>query len=435
MLEHKDAAGGNEPDIKDAVKSVMTAFEEFKASNDERLKEIETKGTADPLIDEKLTKITAELDKFEGLNQRLTQAEAQKAAIADLEAKFDRIETAMSRTGTIGTKEAKILLSKNWARAVFNASSVGAMNISEEERKALDDVVAEAKALNLGTNTEGGYLAPTEMVREIIKGATEISNFRGLVTVRQTANKSIEIPKRTGQFAAVRVAEMGTRSETTGLAWGMEEVPVHELYAIVDISHSMMEDAAYDMVAEITSESIEQFAVKEGAEFVTGTGVGMAEGFTVNADVATTNSGTATTIADANGQADGLLTLKHAIKTAYGRNATWVMNRTTLGSVRKLKDGNNQYIWAPGIASGAPNTIDGDPYVELPDMPSEAAGAKAVAYGDFRRAYTWVDRMQMIMQRDDFTQADSGKIRFRLRKRSSGRVVLAEAIRTLTCAA
>jgi HK97 family phage major capsid protein len=115
------------------------------------------------------------------------------------------------------------------------------------------------------------------------------------------------------------------------------------------------------------------------------------------------------------------------------RNANWVMNRTVLGSVRSLKDLNGQYIWMPGIAQGRPNSIDGDPYVECPDMPNEGAGAKPVAYGDFQRGYTMLDRIAMSMLRDPYTQADSGLIRFRFRRRTGGQVTLAEAMRTLTC--
>jgi HK97 family phage major capsid protein len=245
--------------------------------------------------------------------------------------------------------------------------------------------------------------------------------------------KAVDIPKRTGVFAARRVSEQGTKTETTGLTYGLEELPVTELYALIDISNQMLEDAAFDMQAEITNESSEQFAVKEGAEFVSGTGVGQPEGILTNADVGFTVSGTAATIADANGVADGIIALKHAVKSAYARNANWVLNRTTLGSVRTLKDSNKRYIWMPGIQNAAPNTIDGDPYVEMPDMPSEGAGAFPMAYGDFRRAYTWVDRITMEMLRDPYTQATSGNIRFIVRKRSGGQVVLGEAIRKLKC--
>ncbi|MFP5433501.1 MAG: phage major capsid protein, partial [Alphaproteobacteria bacterium] len=131
----------------------------------------------------------------------------------------------------------------------------------------------------------------------------------------------------------------------------------------------------------------------------------------------------------------GLLSLKYGLKTAYARNATWLMNRTTLGAVRRLKDNDKNYIWMPGIAQGRPNTIDGDPYVEVPDMPNEGAGTTPVAYGDFKRAYTLVDRIAMEMLRDPYTQATSGNVRFIFRRRLGGQVVMAEAIRKLTCAA
>ncbi|WP_420584910.1 phage major capsid protein [Ruegeria sp.] len=241
--------------------------------------------------------------------------------------------------------------------------------------------------------------------------------------------------KRTGQFAARRVHEMGTKSETEGLTYGLEELVAPEMYALIDITNDMLEDSAFDIAEEVDFEATEQFAVKEGQEFVSGSGVGELEGILVNAKVSENNSGSAATVADANGQADGLLTLKHDLKSSYARNANWLMNRKTIGSVRKLKDGNNNYIWMPGIATGAPNTIDGDPYMEFPDMPNEGAGAYPIAYGDFRRGYTMLDRITMELLRDPYTQATGGMVRFMFRKRTGGKVTLAEAFRKLKCAA
>ena len=152
---------------------------------------------------------------------------------------------------------------------------------------------------------------------DIIKGITLVSPVRSLVSVKPTANKSRMQPKRTGQFAAQWVAEQGTRSETTGLAYGMVEIPTHEMYALIDISHQNLEDSAFDLEAEIRGEAEEQFAVAEGAAVVSGNAIGKPEGWLTNADIASTNSGTAATIADVNGQADGLLTLKYALKSGY----------------------------------------------------------------------------------------------------------------------
>jgi len=422
--------------VEKAVEPVMTAFEAFKQTNDARLAEIEKKGAADPVTTEKLAKIETSLNQFEAVNQRLTLAEKQAKAIAET---VDRVEVAMNRIPASqrfvkDDGEAKARFSA-WGRAVVRAHAVGVVNLSADEQKVLADVQNEAKALNVSADTAGGYLAPTEYVREIIKGVTEISPARSIVRVRQTANKAIQIPKRTGQFAAQWVAEQGTKSETTGLAYGLEELPAHELYALIDMSNQMLEDTAFDMESEIRMEASEQFAVAEGAAVVSGSGVGKPEGILTNSSVGETVSGSAATIADADGQANGLMTLFHALKTAYSRNASWALNRVTLGSVRKLKDADKNYIWMPGLANGVPNTILGAAYVEMPDMPNEGAGTYPIAFGDFRRAYTLVDRISMEMLRDPYTQATSGNIRFIFRRRLGGQVVLAEAIRKLKCAA
>lgn len=424
---------------KTAVGEVMRAFEEFKSTNDARLKEIEKKGAADPATEAKLAKIEGDIAKYEDLNQKVTAAEAEAKAAreeaTELKGKVDGLSTAMRRTGPGDPAERahEVKAARNlWARGVI-ASTVPGMQPTADQLKALADVDAEYKSLSVGNDTTGGYLAPAEYVREIIKGVTEISAPRQLVRVRSIGGKSIMLPKRTGQFAAQRVAEQGTRSETDGLRYGMIEIVAPEMFALIDISQQNLEDSAFDLEAELSMEATEQFAVKEGSEFVSGTGVGELEGILTNTDIQSTNSGTAATIADSDGQANGLLSLKYGIKTAHARNASWIMNRTTLGSVRKMKDAQKGYIWQPGIAQGRPNTIDGDPYVEVPDMPNEGAGLYPVAYGDFRRGYTLVDRVAMQLLRDPYTQATSGNIRFLFRRRVGGAVTLAEAIRKLKC--
>ncbi len=424
---------------KTAVEQVMSAFEEFKAANDNRIKEIEKKGVADVVLTEKVDRINAAMDKFEDANKKATAELLEtKKALDDEKKHVDELEEKLNRLSLAGSsdpeKRKEELKSKVnlWARAVVGAHTIGVPNLSAEQQKALADVAAEYKALSVGNDTTGGYLAPVEYVREIIKGVTDISPARQLARVRPTASKSIQIPKRTGQFAAQWVAEQGTKSETDGLRYGMWEIPTHELFALIDISNQNLEDSAFNMESEISFEATEQFAVAEGAAFVSGNGVGKPEGFLVAAGVLGSNSGTAATIADVDGQANGLLSLKYGLKTAYARNATWALNRTTLGSVRKLKTGDKQYVWMPGLG-GQPNTIDGDPYVEVPDMPNEGAGATPIAYGDFARAYTLVDRISMEMLRDPYTQATGGNVRFIFRRRLGGQVVLAEAIRKLTC--
>ena len=410
-------------ELKGAVDAVGAAFEAFKATNDTRLAEIERKGSADVVTRDKLDRIETSLAKYESLNQKLVQAElaAKNASetAADLAAKLNRMGSGKSAPEADEVKAR----ANDWMRAVVRSIARGDGALSESERKSLDGVAAEMKSLSLSPDTLGGYLAPTEYVREIIKAVVEVTPFRAVARTRQTTQKAIQLPKRTGTFSAQWVQEQGTRSETTGLTYGMDEIPTHEMYALVDITNQMLEDAAFNMEAEVRAEATEQFAKAEGAAFLSGSGVGRPFGFLNNASIATVNSGAAAALT-----ADGLLSVYYAIKTDYARAAVWMLNRSTIGQIRRLKDGDGEYLWAPGLAGGVPNTINGAPYVEAADMPDVGASAKPVAFGDFRRGYVIVDRIAMEMLRDPYTQATSGSVRMIFRRRVGGQVVLPEAI-------
>ncbi len=348
--------------------------------------------------------------------------------------RLDMFETASKRGRSIDP--GPDFESRNYgpeAKAYFDYLRYGTKD--ESLIRAVSHNAEERKVLTVGDDTAAGYLAPPEYAREIIKAEIEFSPMRTVARVRPTARRAIQIPKRTGTFGAVWTAEQGTRSETTGLTYGLEEIPTHELYALVDISEQMLEDSEFNLETELQQEFSEQFAVTEGLAFVNGTAVTQPEGFLVNSDVGSTNSGSASLIEDGDGQANGLIDLYHALKTAYAVQGTWLLNRTTLGAVRKLKDANNNYIWMPGLASGIPNTILGQPYVEVPDMPTIAAGNFPIAFGNWQRGYTIVDRIVLSVLRDPFTQATSGNIRFIARRRVGGQLVLPEAIRLLKVSA
>ena len=399
--------------ITQAVGEMASAFEEFKKVNDERLDRLEKGQGSDPLLEDKLSKIEKSLDSLENINQSLTQSEAKQQAISE---KVDQLETVLSRPNTgMDTKSVDATV-----KAFDTFIRKGKENLSDVERKAL----------TVSNDTSGGYLAPPEYVRELLKTVTEISPIRSVARIRSTAQRSIQVPKRTATFSAQWVAETATRSETTGYAVGLEEIPAHEYYALVDISEQDLEDSVFDLEAEMQSEFATQFAKAEGAAFVSGSAVGRPEGFMTNGDVAEVVSGGASAVT-----ADGLITLVHSIKSEYTSNATFVFNRTTLASIRKLKDTAGQYVFQAGmmLTGGPMNMVLGHPYIEATDMPSEGSGTFPVAFGDFRRGYMIVDRVQMSVLRDPFTQASSGNVRYIARRRVGGQVVQAEAIVKQKC--
>lgn len=395
-------------DIKNAVSEIGHAFEEFKKANDQKLEALEKGQNVDILVDSKLEAIEEKLNGLEDINQEITQAKQAQEGIKE---QVEQLETVMKRPNS--GYEAKQV---DETLEAFEA-------YCRKGLEGLDD--AEKKALTVSNDNTGGYLAPPEYVRELLKTVTEISPVRSIARVRSTGQRSIQVPKRDGQFSAAWVAESGTRAETTGYTVGLEELPAHELYALVDISEQNLEDTVFDLEAEMQSEFAEQFAKAEGTAFVSGDSVGKPEGLLTNGSVSESISGHASTLL-----ADGLITLVHSIKSEYSRNGTFMFNRGTLSAIRKLKDTAGQYVFQAGMSlqAGVPNTILGYPYVEATDMPDVGAGTYPVLFGDFRRAYMIVDRVALAVTRDPFTQATSGNVRYIARRRVGGQVIQAEAV-------
>ena len=376
-------------DEKNTLVELKGLFEEFKQTNDQREAEIKKYGEA----------LSSTVEKLEKMNSRM-----------------DELETKLNRPAQGENKEVDPEVERKQA-------------FDQYLRKGIEVLVPEKKALVTYDDTLGGYLAPGEYVREIIKGIVEFSPIRSVASIRQTSQRFVELPKKTGSIAAVWVAETGTRSETTGMKYGLENVPVHEMSAVVDISFADLEDSAFNMEEEIVNECSEQFGVAEGTAFVSGNAVGKPQGILTNEDIDYTASGDADEIT-----ADGLMDIFYDLKSAYANNAVWLLNRQTLKAIRKLKAGDGHYLWQPNIGLGTPPTICERPYIECVDMPDIAANAYPIVLGDFKRGYKIIDRIAISITRDNLTQASSGKCRFTARKRVGGQVVLAEAIRKLKIA-
>lgn len=356
----------------------------------------------------------------------------------NLKDKFDRIdmiETKMNRL-PIDTSGLPDDLKENKARE-FN------YEIKSAEDKAFFDTFLrkgqkflmpdETKALLLASDPGAGYLAPTGFTREIIKGVAEWSPIRENAKVRPIAEKSMDFPKRTGQFTAGWTSEIAERTETEGLAYGMETFTPEEMYALVRLSLQQLEDSAFSLESELGVEFAERFGVLEGTSFITGDAVGKPEGILVNSDVGETESGTASVIV-----ANDIMAFPYKIKRAYRKRAKWYMNDATIEAIRLLRadvaaagDGLGPFLWQNSLVGAEPPRLGGYPVVSCPDMPDIAAGAWPVVFGDMKRAYQITDRIMMSIQRLSEKYAELGQVGFLARRRVDGQVILAEAIHKL----
>ena len=399
-------------EVKSAVETLGKTFESFKEVNNKRLDEIEAKGKADPITEDKLSKIEKDLDKYADMEKSI---KAQADIAKQSQEQMSRLETIVSRPDFGKGSPVESIQKKVFDKWLRQGKDV----LSPDE----------VKVLTVSNDNTAGYLAPPEYVRELIKGIIEYSPIRSIARIRRTTHRSIQMPKRTGTFSATWVAEQGTRSETTGYAVGLEEIPAHELYALVDISEQEVEDSVFNLEAEMNSEFIEQFAKAEGNAFVSGNSVGRPQGILSNSSVGNT-AGPDDAI-----DANSLIAVAHTVKAEYARNGTFVMNRSTLAALRKLQDGAGQYVFQPGLYQmGVGSSVLGHPIVEATDMPDIGDGTKPIIFGDFRRGYLIVDRTQLSIMRDPFTQATSGNVRYIARRRVGGQVILPEALATITVA-
>ena len=362
----------------------------------------------------------SELLEKANATREATQA-AQKELIEKACKKIDEIEIAYQRAVSLVSGK-KIVSEEHKAYMDWIRTGQPSEKLKTGEK-------IESKVLIEGDLTTGGYVTSPEMDTGILKTVVEYSPIRELATVRPTSKESYKQRKRTGIPTGGRSGETETRVVTPGLVFGMEEIPTHEYYAFDDISRWNLADAEFDLEAELNDSFGEALGVLEGYDHVAGNGVKRPEGFMVNANVGHVASGDANLITG-----DSFFKLYFAPKTAYLPRSVYVMNRATMLAASLLKETTTGNYLLRRLGDEPVWRILGQRVVEAKDMPAIAANAFPVAFGDFFRAYTVVDRTGMVTLRDPFTQAASGAIRFWVFRRTGGQVVQAEAIYKLEIA-
>lgn len=327
-------------------------------------------------------------------------------ALDDLRARLDRIEARSNRTTQTETKSVAIE-----CKAFENMLRGG--------REALDDI--ERKALTVANDAPSYILAPEQTSAEFIRNLVEFSPVRSIADVRSTASHTVRLPKRTGITNAQWTGETAPRTGSTP-TFDFDEISIYELTTFVDASNWLLEDAAADVEGEIRLALAEDFGAKESAAFVHGDGAGKPHGFLNHAAINGLQIATGATLS-----ANAMIEAIYRLQGPYRRNATWVMNSSTLAHVRQMVDASGSYIWQPAFAAGQPETILGRPVLELPDMPDADPGETFVMVGDFQRGYRIFDRIELQVRVDPFTQATVGQVRFHARRRVGAGVVRPDA--------
>ena len=288
----------------------------------------------------------------------------------------------------------------------------------------------EYKALATDKDPEGGYGVPYPAQGAMIRKLIEHSPVRELCSVETISggNAWEAVAEGATNFTAGKVGERDSRPETVAGTLRKERIPVHEFYANVFVTQTMLDDSTFGAENWISERIGTRRAVLEGGYHINGTAEGEPEGLLTNADITSVNSGDSNEVTDT-----GLITLMFDLPEAYARNAVFLWKRATTAKIRKFKDATSgQYLWQPGLNGSTQNTVLGHRYVEALDMPAEDTDLFPVLFGDFQRAYKIVDRKGLTLTRDPYTSKPFDEFYFTWR--TGGQVVLAEAMRKLKCA-
>jgi HK97 family phage major capsid protein len=434
-------------DIANTLREQGEAFDAFKKAND-ALIAAKAEGKAVGDLEAKVAKLSEALDTLsdakaaiEELQKKANrpQNDAEAKSAADLAAETKGFNIALRADyqlkGKVFPGELSTEGYTHYKSAFFKmAVGVKEDHLSEPERKALQ----------AGSDADGGYMLPHATMGRVIGKVYEQSVMRQIAEVQTISSNDIEGLLDNDEADAGWVSELGTRSDSDTPQVGKWRIEAHEMYAMPKASQKILDDAATDVEGWLAGKVANKFARVEGTAFWQGTGVGQAKGLAAYTTAATADDTRAWgefehVKSGANGafhtdKFDAIHSLMGALKDQYLTNAQFVMRRSVRTAARKIKEATtDRYMWEPGLQAGQPERLMGYPVRVDEYMPALATNSLSLAFGDFKQAYLIVDRMGMRTLRDPFTAKPY--VVFYTTKRTGGGAQNTEAVKFIKFAA
>ena len=380
------------------------AFLESHRGNDGMLS-AEDDAIYNKMVDDmdRMGKEIARLEKLEALDVEMSRATSKPLTSTPVASLDD--EAPASKTGR-GTKDYiknfwRVMRSKSVPHEVMNA-------------------------LQVGTETEGGYLVPDEYERTLVQALEEQNIFRQLAHVIHTSSGDRKIPVVASKGTAQWIDEEAQYPESDD-SFGQVSIGAYKLATMIKISEELLNDSVFDMPSYIATEFARRIGAAEEEAFFTGNGTGRPLGILAE------TGGAQVSVTGAKADAvtfDDVMDLFYSLRSPYRRNAVFIMNDATVKALRKLKNGNGDYIWQPSVTAATPDTILNRPVYTSGFMPTLATGNKTILFGDL--GYYWVaDREGRSFKRLNELYAPTGQVGFLASQRVDGKLILPEAVRVL----
>ena len=305
----------------------------------------------------------------------------------------------------------------------------------------LRGLVLEGKAMSTAVAADGGYLVDPQTADSIRSMLVSTSSLRAIANVVQIDATSFDVLIDRSEVGSGWATEAAATSETATPTIERISIKLHELSAMPKASQRLLDDSAFDVEGWLASKIATRFIRAEASAFINGTGVDQPKGILLPTKVANASwtwgnlgyipTGAAADFATTNA-VDCIISLVYALGADYRANASFIMNSKTAGAVRKMKDADGRFMWSDGLAAAEPARLMGYPVLICEDMPDIAANAYAIAFGDFKAAYTIAERPDLRILRDPFSAKPN--VLFYASKRVGGDVTDFAAIKLLKIA-
>ena len=349
-------------------------------------------------------------EKVVALGKEIERLERQRNIDDEMNQTIDTALKGSPGAGLMKPDEKKGRASDAYGKAFWQAFR-GKGNIQEVK-----------DTLTIGSDPEGGYLVPDEYERTLVAALQEENFFRSLAHTIRTSSGDHTIPVVASHGEAAWMEEGSAYPESDD-TFSQVNLGAHKLGTAIRVSEELMNDSVFDLESYITQEFARRIGTKEEEAFLVGDGKHKPLGVFQGAEVGVTAAKTAITF-------DDIMDLYHSLRTPYRRNASWILNDSTVKAIRKLKDNNGNYIWQPSVQVGQPDRILSLPYRTSSFVPELAAGNKVIALGDY--SYYWIaDRQGRKFKRLSELYAANGQIGFLASERVDGRLILPETVKVL----
>jgi HK97 family phage major capsid protein len=458
-------------DVKGMIDQLNSTFVQFKNANDERIAALETKGSVDTLL----------VAKVERANTAITDMEAELTKVKNA---MREIETANARYVQHGSPEAQRAENEHARQFLMLARGHNIEHVSDDDltsyrayKKALNVYFRKGQqalsdtqirnALSTGATTSGGFWLTPDTSGRIVELVFQTSPIRQLASAQSIGTDTLEGYNDLDEASSGWVGETDARPETnTPLSQGKWQIPVYEQYANPKITQKMLDDSFFDVEGWLTRKVANKMSRVENAAFVNANGVNKPRGFLDYGATAITGKQSAATwkvlsymksgvnnAFPAANAGDSIIDLITMLKPEYRTGAAFGSTTRTVAAVRKLKDGQGNYLFFPSFLNGVAQppataalsssgaatqgnlspagTLFGFPIYELADMPDFDAGlAFGLVFANWKEAYQIVDHnVGLRVLRDPFT----GKpyISYYTTKRVGGDILNFEAAKIL----